>query len=598
MSKRCMPFHRPAATAKFIIGLLAGVCALTAVAVSPAEARHRHHFRHYAARHHHIRVAYHIRHMRPGAAETSKFAAIVVDGNSGREIYGRDENALRHPASITKVMTLYLLFEQLQKGRLHLDSRIPISEHASIQAPTKIGLRPGQTIEVDDAIKAIVTQSANDIAVAVAEAIGGDEDHFAEMMTAKAHALGMTRTHYANASGLPNDEQLTTAHDLAILGRAVQERFPQYYRYFSTRGFDYHGVHYHNHNHLLGHVEGVDGIKTGYTRASGFNLMTSVKRDGHFIIAVVLGGASSASRDRLMANLIEEHIDDGVTGSHAPMIAEKAPEEDQAADKASDQADNGKDSGKDPEDEEAADAAPAPHPVAPVKVTPVEAAAKPMPLSGGIALERTQEERAKEERALADSTQPEPPMPIERPRPAFVSAAPKPAPMPAVETEAEVVPVKRPAFDGSTGRSTVATATPSSLRWVVGPAPVRDGEPKRTAKIETRATETVHSVEVARAPEATGAVVDADPDRPAIAHTGWMIQIGATDDMAKASELLARAKAQGPHSLGKAKPFTEKVQKGSETLYRARFAGLEEDTATAACKSLKRSGFACYATKN
>ena len=175
MSKRCMPLHRPA-SATFIIGLLAGVCALTAVAASPAEARHRHHFRHYAARHYHIRVAYHIRHMRPGAAETSKFAAIVVDGNSGREIYGRDENALRHPASITKVMTLYLLFEQLQKGRLHLDSRIPISEHASIQAPTKIGLRPGQTIEVDDAIKAIVTQSANDIAVAVAEAIGGDED--------------------------------------------------------------------------------------------------------------------------------------------------------------------------------------------------------------------------------------------------------------------------------------------------------------------------------------------------------------------------------------------------------------------------------------
>ncbi len=244
--------------------------------------------------HRHLRSGFHLRHMRPGAAHTAQFAALVVDGNTGRELYGRDENALRHPASITKVMTLYLLFEQLQKGRLHLDSRIPISAHAARQAPTKLGLRPGQTISVEDAIKAIVTQSANDIAVAVAEAIGGSEENFAEMMTRKAHALGMSRTHYANASGLPNDEQITTAHDLAILGRAVQERFPRYYHYFSTRSFTFHGIAYHNHNHLLGRVEGMDGIKTGYTRASGFNLLTSVKRDGHFIIAVVLGGASSA----------------------------------------------------------------------------------------------------------------------------------------------------------------------------------------------------------------------------------------------------------------------------------------------------------------
>ena len=204
-----------------------------------------------------------------------------------------------------------------------------------------------------------------------------------------------------------------------------------------------------------------------------------------------------------MAHLIEEHIDDGVTGSRAPMIAERAPE-DQAADKASDPADNGKigeDSGKDPEDEEAADAAPVPHPVATVKVTPVDAAAKPMPLSGGIALERTQEERAKEERALADSSQPEPPMPIERPRPAFVSAAPKPAPMPAVETEAEVGPGEASGFRRQ--HRPFDRRDRNAFEPALGsrPGPGARRRAKRTAKIETRATETVHPVEVARAPE-------------------------------------------------------------------------------------------------
>ncbi len=228
----------------------------------------------------------------------------------------------RHPASITKVMTLYLLFEALEKGRIHLDSEIRISAHASAQAPTKLGLHPGQSIRVEDAIKAVVTQSANDAAVAIAEALGGSESHFAEMMTRKAHALGMADTTYVNASGLPDDDQITTAHDLALLGRDIEERFPHYYRYFSTRSFSYRGIAYRNHNHLLGHVDGMDGIKTGYTRSSGFNLLSSVKRDGHFIIAVVLGGASSSSRDRIMDDLIEAHIDDGSTHRGATAVAD------------------------------------------------------------------------------------------------------------------------------------------------------------------------------------------------------------------------------------------------------------------------------------
>jgi D-alanyl-D-alanine carboxypeptidase len=546
MSKRCTPVRRHllGSAASLCAGVLAGICLLNVLAPAPAAAWHRRHHHHHYGHHRHLRFGFHLRHMRPGA-QTTQFAALVVDGNTGRELYGRDETALRHPASITKVMTLYLLFEQLANGRLHLDSRIPISAHAAMQAPTKIGLHPGQTIDVDDAIKAIVTQSANDIAVAIAEAIGGDEDHFAELMTQKAHALGMSRTHYVNASGLPDEEQVTTAHDLAILGRAIQERFPHYYHYFSTHSFTYHGVAYHNHNHLLGRVEGMDGIKTGYTRSSGFNLLTSVKRDGHYIIAVVLGGASSASRDRLMDSLIEEHIDEGATRHSAPMIAETAADD---------------------ADAPAPRAAELHEPNAPRKAVVIELGSKPMPLSGSNAI----------------------PLPIERPRPAFVSAAPKPTPVDASDDDQDNAPPKRGVFDGTTGRATTATATPSSLRWVVGPAPAPEhaGESKDIAKAEA-----IHS-----APESTGAVVDSD--RPAAAHSGWMIQIGATDDAAKASELLARAKAEGPGSLGSAKPFTEKIQKGAETLYRARFAGLEAATAEAACRSLKRSGFACFATKN
>ena len=167
---------------------------------------------------------------------------------------------------------------------------------------------PANSISVDDAIKAVVTRSANDIAVAIAEAVGQSESNFADMMTRKAHALGMTNTLYRNASGLPNDEQVTTARDLTILGRSLEERFPRYFRYFSTAQFDFDGEIIGNHNHLLGRVDGVDGIKTGYTRASGFNLLTSVHRDGRSLLAVVMGGRSAAGRDRIMANLIGDHI--------------------------------------------------------------------------------------------------------------------------------------------------------------------------------------------------------------------------------------------------------------------------------------------------
>jgi len=218
-------------------------------------------------------------------------------------------------------MTLYLLFERLEVGKLHLNSSLKVSQHASEQAPSKLDLRPGQTITVEDAIKGIVTKSANDAAVVVAENLGGDEENFAKLMTQQARALGMARTTYMNASGLPNDKQVTTARDQALLGRTIQERFPQYSKYFSTETFVYHGETMRNHNHLLGAVEGIDGIKTGYsyTRASGFNLVASVHRGGRRIF-VVLGGKSSSERDVHMRKLISAHIQDAAVRRTSPVI--------------------------------------------------------------------------------------------------------------------------------------------------------------------------------------------------------------------------------------------------------------------------------------
>src|SRR5271165_3837614 len=282
---------------------LAAAALISASALSivgaPAQAHHYRHHRYYAIAHH---PHYHYVRRAIAAVPVASpaFSAIVVDANSGRTLYSADENGLRHPASITKVMTLYLLFEELDKGAMTLRTQIPISEHAAAQEPSKLGLAPGATISVEDAIKAVVTRSANDVAVAIGEAIGQTEDNFADLMTRKARALGMSSTVYRNASGLPNDQQVTTARDLTILARALEDHFPRYFHYFSTAEFEYAGEVIGNHNHLLGRVDGVDGIKTGYTRASGFNLLTSVHRGGRSLIAVVMGGRSAGARDRTM----------------------------------------------------------------------------------------------------------------------------------------------------------------------------------------------------------------------------------------------------------------------------------------------------------
>jgi len=250
------------------------------------------------------------------------YADIVVDANSGAVLHATNPDARRHPASLTKIMTLYLLFEQLDAGKLKLDTPLKVSAEASGQSPTKLGLKPGSTLAIEDAIKGMVTRSANDAAVVVAEAIAGSEDDFARLMTRKAQALGMNNTVYKNASGLPDDDQITTARDQSTLGRAIQERFPRYYKYFSIRTFTFRGESISNHNHLLGKVEGVDGIKTGYINASGFNLVTSVHRGNRYLVAVVMGGSSGGSRDARMRELINDKIALASIKRTAPMVAE------------------------------------------------------------------------------------------------------------------------------------------------------------------------------------------------------------------------------------------------------------------------------------
>src|SRR5437660_5811974 len=250
------------------------------------------------------------------------YADIVVDANSGAVLHATNPDARRHPASLTKIMTLYLLFEQLDAGKLKLDTPLKVSAEASGQSPTKLGLKPGSTLAIEDAIKGMVTRSANDAAVVVAEAIAGSEDDFARLMTRKAQALGMNNTVYKNASGLPDDNQITTARDQPTLGRAIQERFPRYYKYFSIRTFTFRGESISNHNHLLGKVEGVDGIKTGYINASGFNLVTSVHRGNRYLVAVVMGGSSGGSRDARMRELINDKIALASIKRTAPMVAE------------------------------------------------------------------------------------------------------------------------------------------------------------------------------------------------------------------------------------------------------------------------------------
>lgn len=243
------------------------------------------------------------------AAPASKYASIVIDQESGEVLHSRNADAARYPASLTKVMTLYLLFDELKAGRLKLDTKLPVSRRAAAQPPSRLGLKAGQTITVRSAISALITKSANDVAVVVADKIGGNESRFAALMTVKARSLGLSNTTFYNASGLPDARQVSTARDMAELAEAMLRDHADYYHHFSQKSFRWGSATYKNHNKLLGDVEGVDGIKTGYTRASGFNLMASAKRDGRRVIAIMMGGKTSKARNGHVTALLEAAFD-------------------------------------------------------------------------------------------------------------------------------------------------------------------------------------------------------------------------------------------------------------------------------------------------
>jgi D-alanyl-D-alanine carboxypeptidase len=562
----------------------AAVAAALTITGDVADARRHHH-----SRVHHAHAGNSHRHARL-EDYSPPFASIVVDGNSGAVLQAANPDALRHPASLTKVMTLYLLFERLESGRLRLDSALKISDHASEQAPTKLGLKPGQTISVEDAIKGIVTKSANDAAVAVAENLGGDEDGFAKLMTQKAHALGMAHTIYVNASGLPDDDQVTTARDQAVLGRAIQERFPRYYRYFSTESFVYHGEAMRNHNHLLGVVDGVDGIKTGFTRASGFNLLTSLHRDGRYLVAVVMGGPSASERDERMRELISAHIREAALRRTVPTIAEIGERREEAKSPASR---TDRTATANVESRTAPSATPS--------AVPRMAAGSNDPIRPLLVKTISYRTAPVQTASLA----PMPalvPVAAPVPQPSAVSPASSQiqteiaANAPKVELKvAQAEPSMRPAAASEPAPVKSVEAAPVQIQ-PVQPQPAQTQTPQiparmQPAQIEPAPTETHTAAAKLRTAPAYSAP-------PVHSHGGWLIQIGAFDDEAEAKQHLTAAQSKVHVALAAKDPFTERVQKGDKALYRARFAGFDKSTAEAACRVLKRSDFECMALKD
>ncbi|MBY5790577.1 serine hydrolase [Rhizobium leguminosarum] len=467
-------------------------------------------------------------------AANPKYAGIVVDAKTGNVLYSENADRLQYPASLTKMMTLYMTFEALEQGRIRLDTPVPFSAYASAQAPTKLGVRAGGTITVEQGILGLVTLSANDAATALGEMLGGgSEDRFAQLMTAKAHALGMTRTTYRNANGLPNTAQMTTARDQARLGIALRQHFPQYYGYFSTRAFKFGSRTIRSHNRLVGSVRGVDGIKTGYTRAAGFNLVSSVQVDGKSIVGVVMGGASTPARDAQMRNLIATYLPKASNrGGSSALIAQAAP-------------------------------APAmietPAPVQPKKAQqmaktitaaqpPVSAAAADLSLPHKGPLPDARYQVAYAETAAPKSDNP-------------LVAQPMPAP-----TKVKTMAFKQQAA------VTAPKPTPASMPSEQDDTSVDNVTTASTTPSPTRAASTSNG------------------------PTGWVVQVGVSPSRQMAMDLLESARSKAGKALASAKPFVVAYAAGGDQLFRARFGGFDDQRdAVNACKALKKAGIKCWA---
>ena len=499
--------------------------------------------------------------------DPSKDAALILDGETGRTLYSRNAAAERHPASLTKMMTLYLLFEALKRGDLNLQSTIAISQHAASQRPTNLHLYAGDSIPVDTAIKAIVVRSANDVAVAIGETLGGTEGHFAELMTAKARALGMRDTFYHNASGLPDNLQITTANDLAILARHLAYDFPQYFPYFATPAFSFRGTTYVTHDNLIGRYDGADGIKTGYTGASGFNLVSSVVRDNVHVIGIVMGGRTARRRDAEMMRLLDiafAQIDQNPTlvaraGVPWRQVALNAPPVNVGINVAP--------QGRIGDDEDAAESAAAPDemPNAPGNVI-APLPAPPAPRTTGLIA------------SLSPTATPpaSPPPQLTPPQPRVVVLQPTSAPTNAARLGDTMKIVQMPTAPKAT--RTVATSQLPTPK----PSPVVTVTPVEKPIVKPDAGE--------------GDFADAGVPTIMARAQAWAIQIGAFADTTQARNQLESYAKKSVDVLGQAArmvvPF--KALDG-HTLYRARFGPFVESEARSVCSRLSQRGQTCFA---
>ncbi len=605
-----MQYSRNLGRGRLLQAIVAGLIVCVGWA-SPADAAKRHHHRH--ARSHAVVT----REDGGGSlASSPRYAAYVVDDKTGRVLYAKNADAPRHPASLTKMMTLYILFEELDRKRMSMSTPLKVSARSSSQAPSKLGLRPGQTIEVEDAIRALVTKSANDVAATIAENIGGTEEAFARRMTRTARRLGMNGTTFFNASGLPNNNQWTTARDMVILGRALAERYPGYYRYFSTRSFAWGNQVIGNHNKLLYRMEGIDGIKTGYTGASGFNLVSSLRRDNRHVVAAVMGGSSGRERDDHMISLLNTHVSSASTGGKVSSVFREVG---RSADASDEDAPIGLAAAEMPAALPVPTPAPAPQQIA--QLTPPQpASSAPMPLAAPAPKPAAE--------PLAYAAEPAPSLPSPAPsrpnQPRIAASDVVPIgradePARASDQHGAAVAMARAILLPQSGRPAGVAAAPQPVKTVsiavpvqTAPAVVHDETPPSLATATVTQSEVDRIVtgstprrdEAAPARVAT-AVVPAPtaPTAPAATlassvRTGWLVQIGAYDQESKAREALADARAKGGRSLASAEGFTETVGGPGSGLWRARFGGFaDQSAADGACRALKQKKFACLALR-
>jgi D-alanyl-D-alanine carboxypeptidase len=529
-----------------------------------------------------------------GARAEGRSAALVVDVNSGRVLFQSAADELRHPASLAKLMTLYLVFERMEQGRLRPDTRIKMSANAVAAAPSKLDLDEGAEIGLIDAIKALITKSANDVAVAVAEHVAGSEEKFAKLMTQKARQLGMAATTFRNASGLHDDEQLTTARDIATLALRLLDDFPKQYPLFATRTFAYNDETYRNHNTLLSHYPGTDGLKTGYTRASGFNLAASVRRGGKHVIGVVFGGATAASRNAAMRTYLNMAL------LKASTLKTRKPASAPAL---------------------IARASPPPEPKIAAVPTPQRVArAAPHPTAGSAPPAAS----ATSEQAAGPAISP----PLEMARVRQVLIAPPDAAEPTAAGQPHSIEALLE--EPSTNRDNAAERMPPAprLRWVTAgaggsPLPVSGegsgrpaldlapsdapGSPPSTLDAQAAALarqETTLAAMAAApatavaAPPAAAARASAPPERNAsAAHRTFQIQVGAYQSEAEAQRQLALVRERAPALVGGRPAVTQQVKQGDKLFHRARYGGFDAQAAQQACGELKRLKVDCIVLK-